>query len=255
MAELLADLHLHSVLSPCAERTMTPRALVQSALHAGLAVIALTDHHAAGNAEAILAAAEESGLWAIPGMEVQTREEVHLLCYFPDLPSLIAWEQAVWRDLPDRPNDERFFGPQEVCSVDGRVTGRCERLLLTSVCRSVEQVYQAVTERGGICLPAHVDRPGFGLLPQLGLVPPVFPPERPLEISPRGKADDVLRLFALPPRTRFFSSSDAHRLHEIGCRPALLRVEGASWEEFALAISGSHGRWLGIDGTAPSFQK
>ncbi|MGE5550990.1 MAG: PHP domain-containing protein [Bacteroidota bacterium] len=247
MYDLRADLHLHSTLSPCAERSMTPRGLIRAALAADLAAVALTDHHAAGNTPAFLAAAEEAGIWAIPGMEVQTAEEVHLLCFFPDLPRLLAWEEKVLGWLPEKPNDERFFGPQEIYPPDGGPPRRFTRLLLTAVPRSLDTIYREAASLGGLCLPAHVDRAGFGLLPQLGLVPPVVPVNHPLEISAMADPDAVRRAFGLEPGTRFFPSSDAHRPTEVGRRPAMLRVAEASWEEFVLAVAGEGGRRLGME--------
>jgi len=247
MYDLPADLHLHTALSPCAEREMSPRGLVEGALRAGLAAIAVTDHNAAGNAGAVLAAAEEAGIWAIPGMEVQTREEVHLLCYFPDLAALRAWEEFVWRGLPDLANDERLFGRQELYGLDGTVAGECPRLLLTAIDLSVEEIFRKTAAQGGLCLPAHVDRPSFGILGQLGFLPPIFPSVRPLELSRRGAPLAVCAKFGLPGPTRFFTSSDAHCLSEIGQRPSCLRVAEASWEEFCRAVEGIDGRWLGLD--------
>ncbi|MCL6614760.1 MAG: PHP domain-containing protein, partial [Firmicutes bacterium] len=110
METLRADLHLHSALSPCAEPEMSPEGLVRAALLADLAVIAVTDHNAADNTAAVQAATERAGIWAIPGMEVQTREEVHLLCYFSDLEALDSFAGLVWEHLPEIPNDERLFG-------------------------------------------------------------------------------------------------------------------------------------------------
>lgn len=245
METLRADLHLHSALSPCAEPEMSPEGLVRAALLADLAVIAVTDHNAADNTAAVQAAAERAGIWAIPGMEVQTREEVHLLCYFPDLEALRSFAGLVWEHLPEIPNDERIFGRQEIYWPDGRFRGTCDRLLLTSVDLGVEEVYRETTARSGLCLPAHVDRTSFGLLGQLGLVPAVFPLHRPFELSPLGEAEAVRARYGLPPAIRFFRSSDAHRPAEVGRRPSLLRVAAASWEEFVLAVEGREGRWLG----------
>ncbi|NLG83951.1 MAG: PHP domain-containing protein, partial [Firmicutes bacterium] len=229
---LRADLHLHSALSPCAESSMSPAGLVRAALTADLAVIAVTDHNAVCNLAAVQAAAERVGIWVIPGMEVQTKEEVHLLCYFPDLAAAGSFAAFIWEYLPPFPNDERFFGRQEVYDPEGRPAGTCDRLLLCSADLSVEEVFRQVEAHGGICLPAHVDRRSFGLLGQLGLVPEVFPLHRPFELSPLGEAEKLRAAYRLPSTTRFFRSSDAHRPAEVGRQPSLLRVAAAGWEEF-----------------------
>ena len=85
-----ADLHVHTVLSPCAEIEMIPPLIVHRALQAGLALIAVTDHNSAENVAAVIEAAEGTGLTVLPGMEVQTREEVHLTCLFDSLEQVMA---------------------------------------------------------------------------------------------------------------------------------------------------------------------
>lgn len=254
MHDLRADLHLHSALSPCAGEEMTPPAIAAAAYRAGVAVIAVTDHNSAGNAGAILAAAERAGLWAIPGMEVQTREEVHLLCYFPSLAALRGWEAILLSALPDLPNDERLFGPQYLLGPAGERLGSYPRLLLASAALSVDQVQERVRALGGVCLPAHVDKPSYSLLSQLGLPPGSFGPGLPFELSPFGRPDEVRVRFNLDPGQRFFSASDAHRLAEIGRRPALLRLGSATWEDFLLAVEGRAGRWLGMEDEPPGMR-
>ena len=78
------DLHLHSCLSPCAEDDMTPWNMVGMAKIKGLDVIAITDHNAVLNAEDAMAAGREYGVEVIPGMEITSREEVHMLAYRQD---------------------------------------------------------------------------------------------------------------------------------------------------------------------------
>ncbi|MBN1934335.1 MAG: PHP domain-containing protein, partial [Anaerolineae bacterium] len=85
MRQLSVDLHVHTVLSPCAEVEMIPPLIVQQALEMGLDAIAITDHNCAANVSAVIEAARDSGLIVLPGMEVQSREEVHLLCLFDAL--------------------------------------------------------------------------------------------------------------------------------------------------------------------------
>lgn len=77
-----ADLHIHSALSPCADDTMTPQAIYHQARQEGLSIIALTDHNSVLNCPAMMEYNSDSFL-IIPGMELQTREEVHLVCLVP----------------------------------------------------------------------------------------------------------------------------------------------------------------------------
>jgi hypothetical protein len=42
-------------------------------------------------------------------MELQTREEVHLLCLFDELDSCLEWEEEVRKRLPERENRPDHF--------------------------------------------------------------------------------------------------------------------------------------------------
>ena len=80
--KLYVDLHIHSCLSPCGDMLMTPNNIVGMAYLKGLDAIAVCDHNSAGNLEAIGQVAQMMGVLLLPGLELNTREEVHLLCYF-----------------------------------------------------------------------------------------------------------------------------------------------------------------------------
>ena len=79
------DFHIHSCLSPCGDKDMTPQNIANMAKIMGYNAIALTDHNTCGNCEAIMKVGAEIGLTVIPGMELCSSEEVHLVCLFPEL--------------------------------------------------------------------------------------------------------------------------------------------------------------------------
>ena len=85
MVNLTYDLHLHSCFSPCGDGDMTPANIAGMAALNGLEVVALTDHNTARNCPAFLKWTEHYGLIGIPGMELCTSEEVHVVCLFPTL--------------------------------------------------------------------------------------------------------------------------------------------------------------------------
>ena len=85
MGKYFYDLHIHSVLSPCGDDDMTPCNIVGMSKLLGLDVIAITDHNSTGNAEAVMKCGQAMGLTVVPGMELETREEVHVLMLFEDL--------------------------------------------------------------------------------------------------------------------------------------------------------------------------
>jgi 3',5'-nucleoside bisphosphate phosphatase len=211
---MLADLHLHTVLSPCAEVEMIPPLIVRRALEVGLGLIAVTDHNAAANAAAVIRAAARTGLVVLPGMEVQTAEEVHMLCLFDTVEQALTWQGIVFDHLPDRQNPEDVLGGQYVVDATGDYVRTETRLLLTSTDLSLEEAVRRVNGLGGAAIPAHIDRPMYGLLANLGFVPPRLDVPA-LEIMARS---DPAKVRAAHPDLAAWSlirGSDAHRLIEM----------------------------------------
>jgi PHP family Zn ribbon phosphoesterase len=246
---LLADLHVHTVLSACAEVEMIPPLIVRRARELGLEILAITDHNAAHNVAAVIAAADGSGITVLPGMEVQSREEVHLICLFDRLEQALAWQEQVFDALPDRKNDESFFGAQFVVDASGAHLYTEERLLAVSAALSVEEVVAGVRGLGGIVLAAHVDRPSFSLLGNLGFVPPGLALAG-LELS---RGADLSRIARQVPQALGWSwivGGDAHRLEEMTAR-TMLKVESPTVAEIEMALAGRQGRRIEILDPAP----
>lgn len=213
LQEYRAELHVHTLLSPCAEVEMIPPLIIQSALENGINVLAITDHNASANIEAVMLAARETGLTILPGMEVQTREEVHLLCLFDELDQIAAWQKLVDAALPDLQNDADHFGEQFVVDHTGEFIRREERLLLNSTHISLDEAVAQVQQLGGLAIPAHVNRKAFGLLQMLGFIPPEIPFDA-IEISRHITAAAFLASQPKPFRFSLIQSGDVHRLDE-----------------------------------------
>lgn len=166
------DLHLHSCLSPCGSADNTPANLAAMCALAGLDTVALTDHNTVGNCAPFLAAAEQNGLTALPGMELTTAEEVHVVCLFPGLAQAAGFGAEVYAHLPPFPNDVRIFGPQVLMDAGDGVLGEEQRMLAGATDLGIYEVPALVERYGGVCWPAHIDRPSFSLLSNLGLWDP-----------------------------------------------------------------------------------
>ena len=166
-----AELHTHTVLSPCAQIEMIPPLIVREALAHNIDLLAVTDHNATANIVAVQNAARETSLKILPGMELQTREEVHVLCIFDSLDQVQILQAAVDRLLPPITNNTEFFGEQFVVDETGDFIRNEDRLLLSSVDLSLNDAWELVTGIGGLFIPAHVNRKAFGLLEILGFVP------------------------------------------------------------------------------------
>ena len=207
--KIAADLHIHSCLSPCGDQDMTPNNLVNMSAIKGLKAIAVTDHNTVRNLPAIKACCREVGLLLIPGLEVQTREDVHVLCYFPALENALAFGDLIENSLPPMPNKPEIFGEQSILNEQDVCTGTIEKLLLQSVPQDMEEIDLLCRAHGGICVPAHINRQANSLLYLLGFLPtvPAFPT---VEINPKGPASTV----ELGKRHVLYNS-DAHYLEDI----------------------------------------
>lgn len=240
------DLHIHTVVSACAEIEMIPPLIVRRALELGLDLIAITDHNTAENVEAVQDAARETTVQVMPGMEVQTREEAHILCLFDTAEQICAWQATVYNSLPSVKNSPEVFGAQYVVNATGDYVCENERLLLTSVGMSTENVVAGVRDLGGLPIAAHVDRPSYSLLSSLGFVPAGLDLAG-LEISRRHTVESFRVAYPELGHWPLIGSSDAHRLSDLTVRTEAF-MAGCTVAELELALQGSGGRYVRLVG-------
>jgi len=239
-----ADLHVHTVLSPCAEVEMIPPLIVEYALDLGIELIAITDHNSSANIEAVQKAARNTPLHVLPGMELQTREEVHCLCLFDTLEQIKLFQKLVSETLPQMENDAEHFGEQFVVDETGDFIRREEQLLLVSSSLSINDAWKVVNNLGGLFIPAHVNRKAFGLLENLGLVPTDIQIEA-LEISKHINPADAVKQFPQIKGYPLIQDGDVHRLDEFNGK-MILNIEKPTIEEIRMAIHNMNDRMIGF---------
>lgn len=210
--KLYYDLHTHSCLSPCGDEQMTPATLAGMCKLSGLDVAALTDHNTCRNCPAFLQAAEHYGLLALPGMELCTREDIHVICLFEQLEQAMDFSQYIGTLLPPIRNDPARFGPQVVLDADDRVLDEETLFLAGSADVGVYDVHSLAQRYGGVAFPAHIDRDAFSLMGVLGLWDPGlnFPVA---ELSPNCPPDYPSRPDLAG--VAFVHDSDAHMLSQL----------------------------------------
>ncbi len=221
---------------------MIPPLIVESALDLGITLIAITDHNSSANIEAVQKAAINTPLHVLPGMELQTREEVHSLCLFDTLEQIMLLQKLVSETLPQIENDPEHFGEQFVVDETGEFIRREEQLLLVSSSLSINDAWKVVTDLGGLFIPAHVNRKAFGLLENLGLVPTDIQIEA-LEISKHINPSDAVKQFPQIKGYPLIQDGDVHRLDEFNGKMTLF-IEKPSIEEIAFAIHNKNGRMI-----------
>ena len=214
MSAYTYDLHIHSCLSPCGDDDMTPANIAGMAAIKGLDVIALTDHNACRNCPALMAAAEEYGVLAIPGMEINTSEEVHAVCLFPTLEAALNFDGYVYDRLMKFPNKAEIFGKQQIYNQEDQVEGEEENMLINSADISFDRLWELVQSYGGVMFPAHIDKGANSLIANLGFVPPDSR-FTTAEVKDLKKLHQLRRENPYLEKCKIISNSDAHYLEHI----------------------------------------
>jgi len=236
------DLLMHTCLSPCADLEMSPRALVRKSVDERLDIIAVCDHNASENVRYTVRAAQGTNLLVLPGMEVTSSEEVHVLALFETQERLLMLQDIVYANLPGK-NNEEVFGCQAIVNDLDEVEGLNERLLIGATGIPLDQVVKRIHELGGLAIASHVDREGFSLLGQLGFIPADLPLDA-VEVSPRtGLKGARIRFpeLAAYPLVEF---SDAHRLGEVGKGVTEIYLERGTLAELKMAFEKRNGRYI-----------
>ena len=213
MKSLKADLHIHTVLSPCATLEMLPPYIVERASKTNIQLIAITDHNSSANVPAVIKAAAGRNLIVLPGMELTTAEEIHVVCLFDTYAQLVELQKIVDKNLPNIPNNPDFFGIQLIVDSEGNYVDTENRLLSNATRLSIGEAQRLVYHLGGIFIPAHVTREENGLLPRLGGIPPELNLSV-LEISGISKSEAIKR-YPFLKDYHLIPSTDAHDLDSI----------------------------------------
>lgn len=170
MKKLYYDLHIHSGLSPCCDNDMSPNNIINMALIKGLNIISITDHNSAKNVEVAFNIASKNGLLLIPGMEVESKEGIHLLCYFKTVAKLMEFSEIIYQHLPEIKNEPEKWGEQLVYNEFDEIIGKEEKLLITSVNLSINKIVDLVSFYQGIVIPAHINRYTNSIITVLGFI-------------------------------------------------------------------------------------
>ena len=213
MSRFYYDLHIHSCLSPCGDDDSTPNNILGMASLSELDIIALTDHNTVKNCPAILKASESYGITVIPGMELTTSEDIHVICLFPTLESAEGFEEFIQNRRVLIKNRPEFFGEQYILDSEDNIVATEPYLLSNATDISVDDVYDIVDSFGGVSYPAHIDRDANGIIAVLGTIPQNSK-FRFYEINDAKKIEEYSKKYNIN-KEKFIVSSDAHTLETI----------------------------------------
>jgi hypothetical protein len=229
--EFKADLHIHTCLSPCADLEMSPRNIVSEAKRKGLQVIGICDHNSAENVPAVEKNAVREGILVIGGIEVTSKEEVHILALFGSAELLFSFQGIVYENLHGT-NDEKRYGEQVIVDEEEVVMGFSDKLLIGATDITIERLVDLIHEFDGLAIAAHADREGFGIIGQLGFIPEGLHLDA-LELADPSKRERIPQGGRWP----FITSSDAHTLQDVGRRSTTFLMEAANIAEIRQCLS------------------
>lgn len=230
------DFHIHTALSPCGDEDMTPNNIVNMAKLKGLDAICITDHNSCENTGACIKAGNRAGILVIPGMELQTREDIHVVCMFRSLKDAECFQDYVYSHLPPLKNREDVFGRQVVYDDEDEIVGINEKLLLNSANISFDEAFYRVNDLNGVFIPAHIDKDSFSVISNIGFIP---------DYLPIGAIEyvDALRIKKLSDKGiinsgyNMLKSSDAHYLGDILERDSYISADKIDIDDIFKSIS------------------
>lgn len=243
MKEYSLDLHIHSVLSPCASDEMLPAPLLGKARELGLDAVAIADHNTGENVRVFMDKGRELGVKVFPAMELQTAEDIHLICLFENPAELLQFQELVYAKLPCLKNNRISLGEQWLLNEEGLKCGELDRLLLVGTSLTVEEGAENVHKLGGLCLAAHLDRQAFSLWGHLADLPEELDLDG-AELTPHLRRDPQL-LEAIKQRGfSYVVSSDAHYLSDLRPPQCFARLQELTIAELKQALKGQNGRQI-----------
>lgn len=238
MSRYFSDLHMHSCLSPCGDADMTPNNLVNMSALNGLEVIALTDHNTCKNCPAAAKVAENTGILLIPGMELCTSEEAHVVCLFQTVEGAMEFDAFVEKHIPIIPNRPEVFGEQLILNELDEEIGKTEALLITATDISVDDVVELTARYGGAAFPAHIDKSSYSVISSLG----IFPDHAGFcvaELSPKADEAYIRTLSPALAKMPFVRNSDAHYLENISEADFQIELPELSAEALIYFLTGN----------------
>ena len=152
------DLHIHSVLSACADDLMTPNNIFNMANLKGLNIISVTDHNSLKQLLICHEISESYDMLFIPGVEVSVSEGYHILVYFKHIEDAVKFDHILEKHINKKTYDIQFFGEQQLVDIHDEMIDYYPYLLSPNLSISLEALKKELEQYEHLIFYAHVDR-------------------------------------------------------------------------------------------------
>ena len=246
MQKFKADLHIHTVLSPCADLEMSPKNIVRKAFEKGLNIIGITDHNSTLQCKTVKKIASDYGIMVLTGAEVTSREDVHNLVFFENDEKLAEFQEFIERKQKKIKNDPLKFGFQAVVNENDVILQEIDNYLGMALDAGIDEIEEKVHNLNGLYIPAHIDRVRYSLISQLGFVPDDIKADA-LEIYNRTSVKQFLTENNYLSGFTFIRDSDSHYIDNVGQFYNIFHLEELSFKEIRMALKNKNKRRVEID--------
>lgn len=236
-----ADLHVHTLLSPCADLDMSPARIVAEAEKSGISILGITDHNSTLQCSNVQKAAANKNIFILCGAEITSREEVHCLVFFENNPCLEQFQKFIENKIQKIKNNPAELGFQAIVDEKNNVISQVDYYLGMALNAGIDEIEAETHRLGGLFIPAHINRPRFGLISQLGFVPHNIAADA-LEIFNRSNLSVFRNEHPELAHFSFIKNSDAHLPPGIGTFYSFFDIENITFNEIKMALHGQNGR-------------
>jgi 3',5'-nucleoside bisphosphate phosphatase len=152
------DLHIHSCLSACADILLSPNNIFNMANLKGLTMISITDHNSLKQYPILDIVSQSYDILLIPGVEISTIEDVHVLIYFKSVKDALSFDEILESKSHKLSYDKVRYGEQIITDIDDQEEKTIEYLLSKPVEISIFELEKVLSTFEHITILAHLDR-------------------------------------------------------------------------------------------------
>ncbi len=194
---------------------MSPRNVIHTVKEMKIDIIALTDHNTFSNCDVYEKVCRQNDVVFIYGVEIQTAEDIHLIALFANRKEAMAFNDELYRVLPNVKNNPDFFGDQVIIDENENIVRFEDKVLINSIAWTLDETCKQLDKYDCFYYPAHINAETYSIIGQLGFIPPDLNFSA-LEITAKCELNKFLNTYPHLGTKTFIRSSDAHYLNEIG---------------------------------------